>query len=337
MKKIIFALGLIIVANILNAQVLYGTTSFGGKNNGGVICKLTASANTLTADFSTDAKDGETPGQLKLIQATNGKLYGMTQFGGQSRSGTIFSFNPVDSSYKTLLDFSLTDASEPRGSLMQAKDGKLYGMTNWGGSKNDGVIFSYDVSTSTYTKLKDFNQADGKHPDGSLIQAADGKLYGMTNKGGTNNYGVIFSYDPVTSAYTNLKEFDGKDGANPQGNLMQASDGRLYGMTSFGSAGNHGVIFSFDPVTLTYTKLFAFNGTNGDFPEGSLMQATDNKLYGMTYDGGSNNYGVIFPLILLQAFYTKLKDFDNANGSFPFGDLFQASDGNLYGMASRRR
>ncbi|MEP6683170.1 MAG: choice-of-anchor tandem repeat GloVer-containing protein [Parafilimonas sp.] len=333
MKKIIFTLGFIIVANILKAQVLYGTTSFGGINNGGAICKLITATNTLNADFSFNAKDGETPGQLKLTQATDGKLYGMTQFGGQSRSGVIFSFNPVDSSYKTLLDFSVTDASEPRGSLMQAKDGKLYGMTAWGGSKGDGVIFSYDLSTSTYTKLKDFKQADGKHPYGSLIQAADGKLYGMANKGGSNNYGVIFSYDPVTSAYTNLKEFDSKDGANPEGSLVQTADGILYGMTSFGGAGNHGVIFSFDPVTLAYTKLFAFNGINGDFPEGSLMQATDNKLYGMAYDGGSNNYGVIFSFDPVTKLYSKLKDFDRVNGGLPFGDLFQASDGKLYGMA----
>ncbi len=40
---------------------------------------------------------------------------------------------------------------------MQASDGKLYGMTNTGGTDNRGVIFSFDLSTSGFTKLKDFD------------------------------------------------------------------------------------------------------------------------------------------------------------------------------------
>ena len=69
-----------------------------------------------------------------------------------------------------------------QGSLMLASDGKLYGMTSEGGSGNVGVIFSFDPSASTYTKLKDFDNTDGASPLGSLMQASDGKLYGMTNK-----------------------------------------------------------------------------------------------------------------------------------------------------------
>jgi uncharacterized repeat protein (TIGR03803 family) len=60
---------------------------------------------------------------------------------------------------------------------MQASDGKLYGVTVWGGSYlYNGVIFSFDPSTSTYTKLKDFVGADGVKPQGTLMQASDGKL-----------------------------------------------------------------------------------------------------------------------------------------------------------------
>jgi hypothetical protein len=65
---------------------------------------------------------------------------------------------------------------------MQASDGKLYGMTRrW--KIMSGVIFSFDPATSTYTKLKDFDDTNGANPYGDLVQASDGKLYGMTSEG----------------------------------------------------------------------------------------------------------------------------------------------------------
>ncbi len=82
---------------------------------------------------------------------------------------------------------------------------------------NFGVIFSFDRSTSTYTKLKDFDYFNdagpfGNGPFGTFIQASDGKLYGMTNGGGSSDAGVIFSSDPSSSTYTKLRDLQG---ANP--------------------------------------------------------------------------------------------------------------------------
>jgi uncharacterized repeat protein (TIGR03803 family) len=132
----------------------------------------------------------------------------------------------------------------------------------------------------------------------------------MTSEGGSREFGVIFSFDPSSSTYKKLKDFDGTNGGRPHGSLMQARDGKLYGMTTYGGSGyidgdtysGNGVIFSFDPSTSTYKKLKDFDGTNGGRPHGSLMQASDEKLYGMTSGGGSSGYdlypytgfGVIF-------------------------------------------
>jgi uncharacterized repeat protein (TIGR03803 family) len=86
--------------------------------------------------------------------------------------------------------------------------------------------------------------SNGAIPYGSLIQVSDGKLYGMTSAGGDHTRGVIFSYDPATSAYTKLIDFDGTNGRNPAGSLIQASDLKFYGMTSSGGDKDYGVIFS---------------------------------------------------------------------------------------------
>ncbi len=205
------------------------------------------------------------------------------------------------------------------GNLIQASDGKLYGMTSQGGSSiYYGVIFSYDPATAVYTRLYSFDHDNGRSPYGRLVQASDGRLYGMTQFGGIYNYGLIFSYDPATAVYTRLKDFDGNNGANPLGSLIQASDGKLYGMTSQGGTGkNVGVIFSYEPATATYTNLHVFDGTNGSSPLGSLMQASDGKLYGMTQKGGSTGGGVSFSFDPVTGTYTKLADFTGSNGSYP--------------------
>ena len=314
----------------IQAQTLYGTTYKGGNEGGGTINKFIPASNNLTVAKSFENIGGRSP-RHNVIQASDGKLYGMTNGGGSNSIGVIFSFDPSASTYKTLKDFDGINGRTPTGDLVQAIDGKLYGMTLSGGSNNAGVIFSFDPSSSTYTKLKDFDNASGNFPYGSLMQANDGKLYGMTTRGGSSDAGVIFSFDPSSSIYTKLKDFDNANGGSPYGSLIQASDGKLYGMTTYGGSNGYGVIFSFDPLASTYTKLKDFDNANGGFPSfGSLMQASDGKLYGMA-GGGSNGRGVIFSFDLPASTYTKLKDFDNANGADPAGSLIQASDGKLYG------
>ncbi len=325
------------------AQDLYTTTFYGGDADAGTIIKFTPATNNLAVLKNFDNTNGANP-YGTMIQANDGKLYGMASIGGTGNYGIIFSFNPSSLTYTKLKDFDSINGANPHGSLMQASNGKLYGMTYNGGSKGYGVIFSFDPVTATYTKLKDFNYADGANPSGSLLQATDGKLYGMTDFGGRfaladkSNWGVIFSFDPSTSVYTDLKDFndDIGEGAVPSGNLIQASNGKLYGMTqSGGGYGYTGVIFSFNFSSSTYTRLWGFDNTTatGNTPSGSLMQAGNGKLYGLTTSGlAEARYGVIFSYDLLASAYRELHDFDNANGMYPYGSsLLQAGDGKLYG------
>src|SRR5450432_3600239 len=71
-------------------------------------------------------------------------------------------------------------------------------------------------------------------------------LYGLTNSGGNENEGTIIKYNPGTNNVTVLKGFTGSERNPRYSTFIQASNGKLYGMTSDGGISNEGVIFSYD-------------------------------------------------------------------------------------------
>lgn len=84
-----------------------------------------------------------------------------------------------------------------------------------------------------------------------------------------------------------------------------------------------------------YTTLLDFTGiTNGSNPHGDLIYDGD-FLYGMTFSGGQNNFGIIFKIKPDGTGYSKLLEFDNStNGASPYGSLIY--DGTfLYGTTPR--
>lgn len=246
------------------------------------------------------------------MQANDGKLYGITEKGGAKDLGVLFQYDPVTSVYTKKIDFiGEGNGSKPYGSLILASDGKLYGITEKGGAIDLGVLFQYDPVTSIYTKKIDFTGLNVGI--GSLMQASDGKLYGATT-GGLYGVGILFQYDLLTSVYTKKLDFKHDSNGVLPVSLMQASDGNLYGMTHYGGANSMGVLFQYDPATSIYTKKLDFTGdANGRHPFGSLIQASDGKLYGMTLSGGTNDLGVLFQYDPVTSTYTKKLDLTGKN------------------------
>jgi uncharacterized repeat protein (TIGR03803 family) len=76
--------------------------------------------------------------------------------------------------------------------------------------------------------------------------------------------------------------------------------------------------------------IHSFNGSDGSFPESTLIQATDGRLYGTAPKGGSSNCGTIFRIGRTGIFQV-VHHFDCASGSHPYGSLVLASDGHMYG------
>jgi uncharacterized repeat protein (TIGR03803 family) len=287
---------------------------------------------------------------FSFARAQNPVLYGMTWENGVGY-GNLFKI-VTPGTYTDLIDFTGTSGLypgwQPGGNLMQASDSMFYGMASGSGTNSNGNIFKYNPSTGIYTNLVDFTGTSGSYiglnPMGTLIQATDGDLYGMTGKGGTGGLGNIFKYNPVTGIFVNLINFSGNsipyNGGYPFGNLIQAKDGKLYGMTEEGTDSTFGNIFSYDPALGIYTPLVNFTGTSGSYmgaiPYGSLIQTSDGNLYGMTAEGGTQDSGTIFKYNPTSRVFTNLVSFTGNTGSYighyPTADLVQATDGSLYGM-----
>jgi len=301
---------------------IYGMTNEGGGNpDVGTIFSIDPATNIYSElyIFNDSLGNGYAPFG-SLLYSNNGKLYGLTIEGGAGY-GVIFSFDISTNTYNTLIELDSNKGIYPDGSLIQASNDSLYGMTEEGGTNGYGVIFSYDIVSNSYTVLHNFDSVSGLDPLGDLLQATDGKLYGMTWEGGLN-YGVLFSYDISTNIFTVLHNFDSTTGNVPSGNLIQALNGKLYGLTTDGGIYDKGTLFSFDLSNNIYSKLIDFNGINGWWPEGSLFQASNGLLYGMTVVGGIYDDGVIFNYNPLDSVYTKLRDLDTLDGFNPNKSYF---------------
>jgi uncharacterized repeat protein (TIGR03803 family) len=254
-------------------SLLCGMTYAGGANNEGTVFSynIVTGGETDVHDFGSDT-DGTNP-YGSPVQVGDTFLYGLTFKGGIYDGGIIFSYNIFTGAEKRLHDFGNGgDGAYPTGALLWTGDSLLYGMTQYGGYDNSGVLFSYNIYTGVETALYDFGYYtnDGQNPAGSLIQATNGLLYGMTPYGGDSSSGTLFSYNTATQTETNLYNFGASDtdAANPYGSPVEANDSVLYGMTYAGGVNSYGAIFSYNLALNKEATVYDFGNTanDGEFP-----------------------------------------------------------------------
>lgn len=311
--------------------LFYGMTTYGGSRGAGVIFSFDAVAGAYEKkiDFSY-GPDGTNPENLIFF---NGKVYGIASGGGVNSYGVLFEFNPETKIYSPKFHFDgEAHGREPSGLILL--DNRIFGITSYGGLYNMGTIFEYDPNSNVLEKKVDFDGLDkGARPNGKFTITSSGKLYGMTIAGGVVDRGVIFEYDPMDASFTKKFDFEiGGQGWQPFGGLTEVSDGSLYGMTTFGGALGIGTLFRFDPNTSSYEKKLDLDYNSGHFPFGSLVQATNGKLYGMPNAGGENDEGTLFEYDPILGAFQKKIDFDQETiGAYPTGALIEAPNGKLYG------
>lgn len=282
---------------------LYGTTYTGGTNNAGLVFRLTTNG-TMTTLANLSFGTGAFP-IAGLIQDQQGDLYGTTTVGGTNGAGgTVFELD-TNGTQIELASFDLSGPSgnSPYASLLPASNESFYGTTAYGGTNDNGTVYEIDIN-GDLTTLFFFNYTNGANPHAGLVRGWDGQLYGTTLGGGAGGYGTVFKLDH-TGNVTTLVSLAGTNGADPQASLLLGPNGSLFGTTSAGgdfsnSSSGHGTVFELT-TNNTLTPLIVFNGTNGDSPEGSLVQDAAGNFYGTTANGGTNGFGTIFRFRIVAA------------------------------------
>ncbi len=260
--------------------------------------------------------------------------------------------------FTILHTFTGPDGADPAGAMVRDAAGNLYGTTDAGGN---GTLCGYVTGCGTVFKLSPNGTeivlysfsggADGSEPRG-LFRDAAGSLYGVTAHGGNLSLcnvmgyppgcGVIFKLSPPATfcrsvmcpwTETVLHTFTGPDGALPVGSLIQDAAGNFYGATLSGGADQYGgTVFKINSLgEETVLVSFYYDGSDGFEPMAGVVQDSAGILYGTTYSGGNDGYGVIYKLDPATGQETVLHNFEDGDGGYPVGALVLDQAGNLYG------
>jgi uncharacterized repeat protein (TIGR03803 family) len=294
-----------------------------------VVTLVPASAQTFSVihdvNCSSDGCLDQQP--TPITQGRDGNLYGRMYSGGTNGDGTTWKVTPTGI-LSNLANFTYQQSNNPVGGLTLALDGNFYGSNPFGGANNLGYVFKV-TPAGAFTILYSFTSLDGGLTGEPLTLGPDGNLYGLD---GYNCY--FYKITVATGAFSNVSN------TCPQGTfyaLTLGADGRFYGVTNGAGTDSKGSVFAMTTAGKV-TTLHSFTGavTDGEYPVGQLVQASDGNFYGVTAQTPTNPYaGEIYkvtPTGTVSVLHTFASD--GSEGANIVSGLVAASDGNLYGTSS---
>jgi uncharacterized repeat protein (TIGR03803 family) len=289
-----------------NDGFLYGTTFNGGKQNDGVLFRISKAGTGFKVlhNFCSSANcaDGSIPNGLLLGQ--DGNLYGTTQNGGSSAGlcpssgcGTIFRLEPTTGAFTVLHRLiAFADGPQPLGSIqpfgmIQAANGNFYGVSQGLDIKSfNEDIFQFTLAGQFTVQFKSALFDTGIS---GLTQGANGNLYGAFEPIFGRASGDINFFEVSTegTGFVAFAPFTSLVGTTTVPSLFLASDGNLWNTNFTDSTASMGSIFSINPQNGAVLQTFAFAGANGISPEVGVIQAADGSFVGTTELGGTISGG----------------------------------------------
>jgi len=154
--------------------------------------------------------------------------------------------------------------------------------------------------------LFDLNDQMNGYGTGGLTLDHSGNVYGGTSNGGPAGSGTVFELAPENGGwnFSLLYAFSGMydfGGPTYNGSMTLDSAGNVYGTAAYDGAYNVGSAFRLSPSngSWSYSDLHDFhvNGSDGCYPNNSMVIDSSGNLYGTTGScGGNPGYGVVFEI-----------------------------------------
>jgi uncharacterized repeat protein (TIGR03803 family) len=228
------------------------------------------------------------------------------------------------------------DGEDPVGRLILGADGDLYGVTEIGGSANQGTIYKVNPTSHAVKIVYSFpSNSSLLRPSTGLLLAADGNFYGAAGAVG-NNPGEIYKMTP-SGDVTTFYQFTGS--GFPWGALIQGSDGNFYG-TAEGTSSNMSFVYRLTPrgVLKVLHKFTPSKGYTSVITLGVVL-GPNGYLYGLSWGDGTGGMGTVYELSTNGSTFNVLHYFGDGSvpndGADPDGILTVGTDGNLYGVTPR--
>jgi uncharacterized repeat protein (TIGR03803 family) len=317
---------------------LFGTASTRGAAGHGTIFKIDRNG-TFVLLHTFQGSDGSKPGAA-LVRAADGTLYGTTRRGGAHDFGTVFRL-ATDGTVVTIHSLDGIAAALPITALVQGTDGHLYGSAEGDPSTGLGRSLFRITSDGTLTPIHTFSRFEGEVV--ALAAGLDGNLYGVGAPALVALGSRFYRITPagvLTLLATTTREEGYSSFSTP---MWRGTDGSFYGTLHRGGPfdtdqtgsitdSGYGSAYRLTPSG-QLTILHAFTPAEGRAFSG-IVQARDGLFYGVTFDGGISEHGVLFRMSATGAL-TQIRHFTSLDGESPWSPPVRGADGAFYGTTPK--
>lgn len=198
-------------------EKIYGTAGKGGQDGGGTTFRMNPDGSDHEVLRSFDGEES-TMSSAGLFYGNDGKIYGST-FGGPWSSSDFYRIDPSGDNFEYIFHFPTINSGTPMYAPLEGSDGKIYGV----GLIANQSVYRLNKDGSGFETLQIFGDVE---PGGTLVETADGKLYGTTIDGGSSDAGFVYRINKDGSGYNKIYTFKGfpNSGRYAHGGVTLASE-----------------------------------------------------------------------------------------------------------------